>query len=225
MIFGLVMAVAFVLVSYDVTALVSALYDVYSIINGTIEFLRSRWSNWDATWLVWSCDATDIDISIMGYRQHGQRYHYISYVEMIKMKSYMTFWPFETTANGIIIGQWNTSSMEPCNSLSQDNWNEVKNVFGHKTQLVLALLSHETDGIVNNNTAFIQSSQTKWGVSLLFSSCNTIPLASCDVDDIINASTGFLRSRQSKLCATELFFGHVTWLVPASAPQMLSLSS
>ena len=48
------------------------------------------------------------------------------------------------------------SSMVPLDLFSQDNQNEVKHdVFGHVMHLVLALATHDANGIVSGTTTFV----------------------------------------------------------------------
>ena len=65
--------------------LVPVSLDTNNIINSIISFVRSRLSKWHATWLLWSCNATCISISIMWYQWYYQCHHCICSVKIIKM--------------------------------------------------------------------------------------------------------------------------------------------
>ena len=64
--------------------------DATDIVNGIIEFLRSRQSKWGATWLL-QCDAIGINISIIWCRKWCSLCHWIPYVKAIKMRCNMNF--------------------------------------------------------------------------------------------------------------------------------------
>ena len=61
-------------------------HDANSVINGTISLVRSRLSEWYATWIFWLCDDTGSNISSMWCQQHHQWYCCICLVKIIKMR-------------------------------------------------------------------------------------------------------------------------------------------
>ena len=93
--------------------------------------------------------------------------------------------------------------------LSHDDQNEVQyEVFGHMTPLALASASHDTDGIVNGNTAFLRSTQLKWGATSHLWLCDAIGIASVshDANGVVNGNQCIPESRQWKWDLTWLFW-------------------
>ena len=50
-------------------------HDFNKMINNITALLRSRWSKWDRTLFLWSCDATGAGVGIMLYQWHHQWHH------------------------------------------------------------------------------------------------------------------------------------------------------
>ena len=150
----------------------SVSHDANSVINGTILFVRSRWSKWDATWclVIW-CHYHQHQHLVMPmasstaplhlFSQDNQHRHWCLY-HMILVASKMTLLHF----------------------LGQDNWNKVQHDF----------LSCDTIDISIAITWY-HWHWYWWNIMPLLS-------VSCDVGRTISSPIAFVRSRQSKWGAT-----------------------
>ena len=94
--------------------------------------------------------------SITWHWGHCQWYHFVCYLEMIKVRPIMTSlviwcqcWHHMTVM---------TSTIAPLHLLGQDDWIEVYyDFFSHLTLLALASASYRANDIVNSTAVFIRS--------------------------------------------------------------------
>ena len=137
--------------------LVSVSHDTNNIINGTILFIRSRWSKGDVTRL----------FLVMWYHWHQHQHHVMPMaLSIVPLHGF-------SQDNQNEVQHWNwcwqhmvsmPSEMVPLHSLGQDNWDQMEhNFFGHLMLLALTSVSHHVMRFINGTTAFLRFRQLKWG--------------------------------------------------------------
>ena len=180
------------------------------IIPGTSEFFRLRQSNEVPTWLFWSCDA--IGISIMNGTTESLR------SRQLKRSATWLFYSYDTIGNDIIMPT--AQSVTPLHSLGQCNWNEVlHDNFDPVMPLELALVSHDTNCVINGIFAFSGSQWLKLCSTWLFHHVTPLMPTSASHDDngIVNSTTVLVRSIWSEhdflvmWCCWQSEW-HATWL-------------
>ena len=149
--------------------LASASCDANSIVNGIIALLRSRLSKWSATWLFWSCDT--IGTSTASHDTDGIVNSTITFLvsRCSKWGAKWLFWSCYAIGTSVTWCWWHQCI--PYAKMTEMRCN--------MTYLVMSchchrFLNHDAISILSVTITFLRLRQSKWDVTQLFWSCDTI---------------------------------------------------
>ena len=141
-------------------------HDANGIIYSTIAFLRSSWLKWGATCLFWLCDTICSSISII----HGT----IAFLRprCLEWDATRIFLSCDTIGTCVRI-MWCWFYHQWHHHIPQVKIFKMRcNITpGHAVPLALALVSQDTNGIINGTITFLRLRQSNWHRMWLIRSC------------------------------------------------------